>query len=245
MGDSRGRVACLGTRECSIQRRRQKLIEETPPPSQEPKVLENIMLAATRIGERAGYRNAGTVEFLVDSKHNFYFLEVNSRLQVEHPVTEMVTGLDLVKEQIRIAEGADLGYRTGEVRSAGAAIECRICAEDADQDFAPTVADIDYIQEPGGPWVRVDSMLLPHMPLAHYYDSLLSKLVTWGRTRIEAVARMRRALGEYTIKGTTTLLPFFRRVMENEEFLAGNYNTAFVDRMFAKGRQSKATPSFP
>lgn len=239
MGDSRGRVACLGTRECSVQRRRQKLVEESPPPSQKPKLLETIMQTATRIGERAGYQGAGTVEFLVDGKQNFYFLEVNSRLQVEHPVTEMVTGMDLVKEQIRIAEGADLGYKTGDIPSVGAAIECRICAEDADKDFAPSMSDIDHVQEPSGPGVRVDSMLLSNMPLPHYYDSLLSKLITWGRTRNEAVARMRRALHEYIIEGATTLIPFHLKVMENELFLSGNYDTSLVERM---KNDSKAGP---
>jgi len=190
---------------------------------------------AVRIGKLAGYANAGTVEFLLDQKRQFYFLEMNTRLQVEHPVTELVVGIDLVKEQFRIAAGERLRWRQEDVRLRGAALECRIYAEDPTNNFFPSPGLITRLHVPAGPGVRRDSGVYEGWRIPIEYDPLISKLVVWGTDRAEAIARMRRALGEYEISGVRTNIPFFRRVLEHADFLAGRLDTGFIDRVLAAG----------
>jgi acetyl-CoA carboxylase, biotin carboxylase subunit len=228
LADGRGNVVWLGERDCSVQRRHQKLIEETPGPSVDEALRAKLGAAAVRIAEAAGYQNAGTVEFLVDASGGFYFLEVNTRLQVEHPITEMVTGLDLVALQLRIAGGEPLPFAQAQVPRSGAAIECRVTAEDPFAAFAPHSGVIRLVREPAGPGVRVDSALFSGMTVPSEYDSLLAKVIAHGRDREEAIARMRRALEEMRVAGIPTSLPFHRYAMRQEDFVAGRYDTAFV-----------------
>ncbi len=234
LADHHGNVVCLGERDCSIQRRHQKLIEETPSPVVTPELRAALFDAATRVAKSVGYRNAGTAEFLLDSHGNFYFLEMNTRLQVEHPVTEEATGLDLVREQLKIAAGERLELSTDALRSPKrAAIECRIYAEDPHNQFLPYTGTIELLQQPAGPGVRVETASYPGMVVGLHYDPMLAKLVTWGSTREEAVARMRRALAEYVVLGVKTTIPFHRFVMEDEAFLQGSYDTSYVERWFS------------
>jgi acetyl/propionyl-CoA carboxylase alpha subunit len=228
LADDRGDVVWLGERDCSIQRRHQKLIEETPGPSVDDGLREALGAAAVRIAKSARYVNAGTVEFLVDPDGHFYFLEVNTRLQVEHPVTEMVTGLDLVTLQLRIAAGEPLPFAQADVVRNGAAIECRITAEDPVAGFLPVSGTIALVREPAGPGVRVDSALYPGMAVPTDYDPLLAKVIAHGRDRTEAIARMRRALGEMRIAGIPTSLLFHRSALLDASFVAGSYDTSFV-----------------
>ncbi len=234
LADDSGSVVCLGERDCSIQRRHQKLIEETPSPGVSPELRSALFDAATRIARSVGYVNAGTAEFLVDGQGSFYFLEMNARLQVEHPVTEEATGLDLVSEQLRIAAGGRLemagGSRPAPIR---AAIECRIYAEDPYNQFLPSTGKVELLQQPAGPGVRVESAAFQGMEVGLHYDPLLAKLVVWGSTREEAIARMRRALQEYVVVGVKTTIPFHRFVVEDEAYLQGCYDTHFVERWFA------------
>src|SRR5918998_1578761 len=224
--DTHGNTVHLGERECSIQRRHQKVIEECPSPINDPALREAMGAAAVQIARAASYVGAGTVEFLVsDVTRDFYFLEMNTRLQVEHPVTELVTGFDLVREQIRVAAGLPLSFTQDEVRLVGHAVECRVYAEDPAQDFMPSP-----VRVPAGPGVRDDGGVYEGAEVSIYYDPMISKLATWGRTRQEAVERMRRALDEYTVGGIKTTLPFFREVMRDEEFVAGRLDTAFISR---------------
>jgi acetyl-CoA carboxylase biotin carboxylase subunit len=226
IADRKGRVVHLGERECSIQRRHQKVIEECPSPIVDRAMRERLGQAAVKAAKSAGYLNAGTIEFLLDEKRNFYFLEVNTRLQVEHPVTEMVTGIDLVREQIRIAAGLPLGFSQKEVSWRGSAIECRIYAEDSANNFIPSVGFIRSYREPG---VRVDSGLAAGDEVTVYYDPLIAKLVCWGADREQAVARMKRALEEYVITGVQTGIPLLRKVMSHESYVEADISTHFID----------------
>ena len=234
LADAHGKVVWLGERDCSIQRRHQKLIEESPGPNVTEGLRAKLGAAAVRIAERAGYMNAGTVEFLVDSNGYFSFLEVNTRLQVEHPVTEMVTGLDLVTLQLRIAAGEPLRLTQEDITTQGAAIECRITAEDPFAGFVPASGRVGFVREPAGPGIRVDSALFSGMTVPSEYDSLLAKVIAHGRDREEAMARMRRALEEMRIAGIPTSLPFHRAALFEQDFIAGRYDTDFVARWDSK-----------
>lgn len=235
--DSAGGAAHLGERDCSVQRRHQKLIEESPAPGLDPAVRREMGEVAVRAARAVGYRNAGTVEFLVDAEQNFYFSEMNVRIQVEHPVTEMVTGLDLVREQIRVAAGEPLSFRQEEVEIRGAAIECRINAENP-ETFAPRPGRITSFVSPGGPGVRVDTAAHAGAVIPPHYDSLIAKLITHGDDRAHAAARMRRALREMEVEGIETLLPLHRRILRSEEFLAGGFDTRILERL----RSASAPP---
>jgi acetyl-CoA carboxylase biotin carboxylase subunit len=228
VADTRGNVVWLGERDCSVQRRHQKLIEETPGPIVDDELRDRLGDAAVRVAKAARYVNAGTVEFLVDAQRRFFFLEVNTRLQVEHPVTEMVTGVDLVAVQLRVAAGEPLPFAQRDVRRTGAAIECRITAEDPYAEFLPSSGTVALVREPNGPGIRVDSALFSGMTVPSEYDSLLAKVIAHGNDRAEAIARMRRALGEMRVAGVPTSLPFHRFALAHERFVAGHYDTSFV-----------------
>ncbi|MBI4284927.1 MAG: acetyl-CoA carboxylase biotin carboxylase subunit [Chloroflexi bacterium] len=228
LADSHGNVIHLGERECSIQRRHQKLIEESPSPVLTPQLRAEMGAAAIKAARWVSYEGAGTMEFLY-SDGKYYFLEANTRVQVEHPVTEMVTGIDIVKEQIRIASGLPLGTRQDEVRANGWAIECRINAEDPLNNFAPSPGKLRGYRSPGGIGIRVDSGVHTRYTIPPIYDPMISKLIAWGRDRHEAIARMRRALYEYVILGVKTNIPFHKAVMENPQFVAGDLSTHFID----------------
>ena len=245
LGDRHGHLIHLGERECSLQRRHQKVVEECPSPAVNEDLRRRMGETAVRIGKLAGYWNAGTVEFLLDQHGNYYFLEMNTRLQVEHPVTELVLGIDLVREQIRIAAGEPLAWRQEDVRLRGAAIECRIYAEDPANHFFPSPGLITRLQVPAGPGVRRDSGVYEGWTVPLEYDPLLSKLAVWATGRAEAIARLRRALGEYQIQGIRTNIPFFRRVLEHPDFLAGRLDTGFIDRVLAAGLMQEEPPSEP
>lgn len=234
-GDKYGKVLHLGERDCSIQRRNQKLLEEAPSSALTPELRREIGAAAVRLAQAVDYYGAGTVEFLLDRDNNYYFIEMNTRIQVEHAVTEMVTGLDLVKEQIRVAAGAPLSFGQDEVAITGWALECRINAEDPWADFRPWPGVIEAYLPPGGPGVRVDSALYQGYRVPPYYDSLLAKLVVWGRDRGEAVERAQRALGEFIIEGVPTTIPFHERVLSNAFFRRGEVYTNFVQRRIFSG----------
>jgi len=228
LGDSKGDVIHLGERECSIQRRHQKLIEESPSPAITPRLRKEMGEVAVNAAKWVGYEGAGTVEFLF-SDGKFYFLEVNARVQVEHPVTEMVTGVDIVKEQIRIISGLPLSIKQKQVRMNGSAIECRINAEDPLNDFVPTPGKIKSYHSPGGTGIRVDSGVYTSYTIPPFYDPMISKLIVWGRDRNEAITRMQRALYEYIIVGIKNNIPFHKAVMENPRFVKGELGTHFID----------------
>ena len=229
LGDDHGNVVHLNERECSIQRRYQKLIEEAPSTALSPELRKTMGETAVKAAQHIGYRGAGTIEFIF-SEGRFYFLEMNTRVQVEHPVTEMITGIDIVKEQIRIASGRPLSIQQRDVEINGWSLECRVNAEDPLNDFAPCPGRLNRYRSPGGPGVRVDSGVYAQYAIPPFYDSMISKLVTWGRDRSEAIERMRRALYEYIIGGVKTNIPFHRAVMENRRFISGNINTHFIER---------------
>lgn len=229
LGDSKGNVIHLGERECSIQRRHQKLIEESPSPVVTPEMRAQIGEIATNAFRFVGYEGAGTMEFLF-SEGRFYFLEVNARIQVEHPITEMVTGVDIVKEQIRIASGLPISLKQEDIQMKGWAIECRINAEDPLDQFAPSPGKLKGYHSPGGIGIRVDSGVYAHYTIPPFYDSLISKLIVWGRDRNEAIDRMRRALYEYIIVGIKTNIPFHKAVMENPRFVMGDLGTHFIEK---------------
>ncbi|OFV97978.1 MAG: acetyl-CoA carboxylase biotin carboxylase subunit [Acidobacteria bacterium RIFCSPLOWO2_02_FULL_61_28] len=237
LGDRHGNMVHLGERECSIQRRHQKVMEESPSPIVDEEMRERMGEAAVRAASAAGYYNAGTVEFLVDAQRNFYFLEMNTRLQVEHPVTESRTGLDLVKLQIRIAAGEPLPFRQDEIHFHGAALECRIYAEDPDNSFFPCPGLIRSLEVPSGPGVRDDGGVYAGWTVPVEYDPLLSKLVTWGATRAEAIERMRRALDEYHVGGIRTNLSLFQMILRFPDFLEGRLDTGLIDRLLAHESQ--------
>jgi acetyl-CoA carboxylase biotin carboxylase subunit len=231
LADVHGNVVHLGERECSIQRRHQKLIEESPSSFVDAELRRRMGDAACRIASTAGYVNAGTVEFLVDRDRRFYFLEMNTRLQVEHPVTELVTGRDLVKEQLRIAAGEKLGFSQDEVAWNGWAIECRINAEDPYAGFVPSPGRITNLRPASGPWVRDDSGVYSGYTIPGFYDTLMAKLIVWGTDRETAIARMARALAEYKVVGVQTTIPILQHVMRDEEFAAGRLSTRFLERL--------------
>ncbi len=242
LADHYGHVVYLGERECSIQRRYQKVLEETPSPFLNDDSRHEMGRIAVRAASAVDYRNAGTVEFVVDKNSNFYFLEMNTRLQVEHPVTEMVTGIDLVKWQLKIAAGMPLVLQQEEIAPKGHSIQCRIYAEDPDNDFMPSPGKITHLRAPsGGIGVRYDNGTYEGYDVPLEYDPLLSKLVTWGESREEAIHRMTRALSEYQVYGIKTTIPFFMRILHHPQFLSGNYNTHFIDSL-KKPKDRKETP---
>lgn len=239
LSDQFGNTVHLFERECSVQRRHQKVVEETPSPIMTPELRAKMGEYAVAAANAAQYEGAGTIEFIMDNQLNFYFLEMNTRLQVEHPITERVVGVDLVKEQIRIAEGNKLPFTQDELHQSGHAIECRIYAEDTDNNFMPNPGTITHITEPFGFGVRCDGYVYEGYTIPIYYDSLISKLIVWGRTRDEAIERMRRALYEYKITGVKTTIRFLERIMEAPDFRKGEYNTHFIEKnseaLFADG----------
>ena len=239
LGDTKGNIIHLGERDCSIQRRNQKLIEETPSPlmAELPDLRKEMGEAALRICREARYVNAGTVEFVTDPKGNYYFLEVNKRIQVEHPITEEVTGVDLVKQQILIAMGEPLRLTQDEVTFSGHAIECRINAENPFADFAPSPGRVKMYYAPGGRGVRIDSHVYAGYTIPPTYDSMIAKLITTGKDRREAIARMSRALGEYMITGVKTTIPFEQAVMRDPNFRRGKYATNFIENLLANRRE--------
>jgi acetyl-CoA carboxylase biotin carboxylase subunit len=245
MADAQGNVIHLGERECSLQRRHQKLLEEAPSPFvNEDESLRQLMgSVAVKAAQSVDYINAGTIEFLVDKEKNFFFLEMNTRLQVQHPVTEFVTGIDIVKEQIRIARGRPMRYTQDDVQMNGWSIECRVNAEDPYNNFMPSTGGISHTILPTGPGVRVDTGVYPGFEISPYYDSMISKLVVWGETRGQAILRMRRALDEYKIVGVRTNIPFHQSLLEQHRFIAGQFDTRFVEERFsmAKAEERKET----
>jgi len=230
MGDTHGRVMHLCERDCSVQRRHQKLIEEAPSPAVDHTLRQDIGDAAVRLAQEIGYAGAGTIEFLLDEDGTFYFMEMNTRIQVEHPVTEMCTNFDLVKEQIRVAAGDPLSFVMNGHRLRGHAIECRVNAEDPARNFQPSPGTITAYHPPGGPGVRVDTHIYDGYTVPPYYDSLLAKVIVHGNTRAEALARMRQALDSFIIEGVTTTIPFLSRVMRHADFVAGRVDTKFLER---------------
>jgi acetyl-CoA carboxylase, biotin carboxylase subunit len=247
LADQFGNVIHLGERECSIQRRHQKLLEESPSPF----ILEDEVFRkkmgdmAVAAAKAVNYVNAGTIECLVDKDKNFYFLEMNTRLQVEHPVTELVTGIDLVKEQLRVARGRQLAYKQKDIKLNGWAIECRINAEDPYNDFMPSTGLITEHAVPTGPGVRVDSGVYNGFEITPHYDSMISKLIVWGKTRAQAILRMRRALEEYKIVGVITNIPFHQNLMGQHRFMAGSFDTKFVEERFSMKKAEEGKETLP
>jgi acetyl-CoA carboxylase, biotin carboxylase subunit len=234
LGDHHGNVLPFVERECSIQRRHQKVVEESPSPAVTPTIRQAITAAAASVARAAGYTNAGTIEFLLDEDGRFYFLEMNTRLQVEHPITEMLTGVDLVRWQIRIARGERLDLDPERLLTPnGHAIECRIYAEDPDNNFLPSPGRIVDLRAPAGPGIRDDSGIAAGLDVPIFYDPLISKLVAWAEDRPSAVARMRRALGEYVVTGIKTTVPFFRWLLDQPEFVSGRFHTTYLDQVMA------------
>ncbi|MEK7267159.1 MAG: acetyl-CoA carboxylase biotin carboxylase subunit, partial [Nitrospirota bacterium] len=228
--DSKGNTVHFGERDCSIQRRHQKLIEEAPSPVSTEKFRKKIGELAVRAAKAIKYRNIGTMEFIVDMEGNIYFMEMNTRIQVEHPVTEMVSGIDLVKEQIKLAAGSLIEYKQHQIKSYGHAIECRINAEDPER-FIPNPGKITFLSLPGGPGVRVDTAVYSGWTVPSYYDSLIAKVIAHGRNREEAISIMKRALDEFIIEGIKTTIPFHKKVFSQSDFVNGEFNTGFVDKI--------------
>lgn len=233
IADSHGNVVHLGERECSIQRRHQKLVEESPSPFLDEELREKMGTVAVKAAQSVNYVNAGTIEFLVDKNRNFYFLEMNTRLQVEHPVTELVTGIDIVAEQLRIARGRQLSYSQDQIQFNGHAIECRVNAEDPFNNFIPSTGLITHSIIPTGPGVRVDTGVYPGFEITPYYDPMIAKLIVWGETRAQAILRMRRALEEYRVVGVRTNIPFHQTLMDSHRFMGGQFDTRFVEERFS------------
>ncbi|MBN2364588.1 MAG: acetyl-CoA carboxylase biotin carboxylase subunit [Calditrichaeota bacterium] len=234
LGDQHGNMIYLGERECSIQRRHQKLIEESPSPIVTPKIRKAMGEAAVKGALHVGYYSTGTIEFLVDPDLNFYFMEMNTRIQVEHPVTEMVYNVDLIKEQIMVARGEKLALKQNGLKPVGHAIECRINAEDPASNFIPSPGEVTSVYQPGGPGIRVDSHIYGSYKIPPYYDSLIAKLIAWGNNREEAIMRLRRALSEYVVEGIKTTIPFHQFVIETPEFKNGNFDTHFIEKIYKK-----------
>jgi acetyl-CoA carboxylase biotin carboxylase subunit len=234
LGDRHGSMVHLWERDCSLQRRHQKLVEESPAPNLPANVREDICAAAIRLAKSAGYQNAGTCEFLVDKQHRFYFIEVNARIQVEHPVTELVTGIDLVREQIRIAAGEPLRFKQEDIVHSGVAMECRINAEDPAAGFRPSPGLIQRWQPPGGPGVRVDTHATAGYRVPPTYDSLVAKLLVYQPSRPEAIACMRRALAEFVVEGIKTTIPLHREIFTHSAFIEGQVDTTFIERNWVK-----------
>jgi acetyl-CoA carboxylase biotin carboxylase subunit len=241
--DEHGAGIHLGERDCSVQRRHQKLIEESPSLHVSEETRRDIGAAAVRGALAVGYTGAGTMEFLLDEEGRLYFMEMNARIQVEHPVSEMVTGIDLIHAQIRVAAGERLPWRQEDIRLRGHAIECRINAEDPDRDFAPAAGQLDTWLPPGGPWTRVDSHCFPGWTITPFYDSLIAKLIVWAPDRDGAIDRLERALAEFAVegRGVKTTIPFHRRVLAHPRFRAGDVFTDFVERMAADERPVPST----
>ena len=235
LGDEHGEVVALGERECSLQRRHQKVLEESPSPAVSPELRERMCDAAVRAARAVGYTNAGTVEFLLDPDGEFYFLEMNTRLQVEHPVTEMVTGLDLVRAQIDVARGLPLAPEFHDIRHSGYAIEARIYAEDPYHCFVPSPGRIERLRWPEGPGVRCDSGVYEGSEVSIYYDPMLAKLIVWGQDREQAVERMARALGELRLEGIRTTVPLFKMILQDEDFRRGQLDIGMLDRKLSSG----------
>lgn len=231
LGDHAGNVVHVFERECSMQRRRQKILEESPAPQLEPSLSEEIAASAARLAKHVKYENAGTVEFLVDSEGSFFFIEMNTRIQVEHPVTEAVTGIDLVKEQLRVAAGGGLSVTQNDLVSRGAAIEFRINAEDPANNFMPSPGELRVFRMPGGPGVRVDTACFEGYQIPPFYDSLIAKLTVWGPTREDAIVRGKRALGEFEIEGVKTTVPLHARLLDDEAVRRGGYDVDFLERL--------------
>lgn len=235
LGDEHGHYVHLGERECSIQRRNQKLLEESPSVAVTPRIRERMGEAAIKLAKAVGYVNAGTVEFLLDSHGDFYFMEMNTRVQVEHPVTEAVTGVDIVKEQLRIASGEKLDVTQKDIHLDGHAIECRIIAEDPVNNFAPSVGTISHLAAPGGIGVRLDTHVYAGYEVPPYYDAMLCKLIVWGKDRTEAIARMMRCLSEFEIEGIKTNIEYQMQIISNPYFRNGELSTSFIPRRMAAG----------
>jgi len=238
LADTHGNAVHVFERECSIQRRHQKIIEESPSPALDDALRQRMGEAALKVIQAVGYTNAGTVEFLLDENRNFYFLEVNARIQVEHPVSELISGIDLVKQQIRIASGETLPFTQDDLVQRGHALECRIYAEDPENNFLPSIGTVHFVQEPVGPGIRIDSALYSGMEVTHYYDPILSKIIVWDETRQGAINKMIRALQQYIILGVKTPIPFLIEVLNHPEFRAGNLSTRFIDDYFPQWRLS-------
>ena len=235
IGDKKGNIFHVGERECSIQRRHQKLIEESPSVAVNEDLRRKMGEAAIKGAKAVGYNSAGTIEFLLDKDKNFYFMEMNTRIQVEHPVSEMVSGADLIKEQILVAAGESLTLRENLIHPQGHSIECRINAEDPDKNFRPSPGTIKFLHLPGGPGIRVDSHIFAGYKIPPYYDSLIAKLIAYGRDREEARLRMKRALLEFYIEGISTTIPFHLKIMDHEEFIKGNLTTDFISKYIKTG----------
>jgi acetyl-CoA carboxylase biotin carboxylase subunit len=231
LADERGRTISLGERDCSIQRRYQKVLEECPSPAVDDRLRRELSRVAVAVAQAVRYRNAGTVEFLLDKDRRFFFMEMNTRIQVEHPITEEVTGIDLVKEQIKIAAGMPLPLKQQDVKIDGHSIECRINAE-CPEKFTPCPGRISRFHAPGGPGVRVDTAIEAGAEIPSQYDSLIAKLIVWGQTREEALGRMRRAVEECVVEGIKTTLPLHRRILDDPEFQKGRFSTSFLERFF-------------
>jgi len=231
LADNYGHIIHLGERDCTIQRRHQKLIEESPCPAIDSKLRKKLGDMAVKGAKACDYQNAGTVEFLLDRYEDFYFLEVNTRIQVEHPVTEMVTGIDIVKEQIKIASGQKLSYKQDAIKIKGAAIECRINAENTEKDFLPCPGKIDIFLPAGGGGIRVDSHVYSGYTIPPYYDSMIAKLISFGKNRQEAIKIMKRSLEEFLVEPIKTTIPFHRHVMNDTLFLRGDFTTDYVERL--------------
>ena len=241
LADEHGNVIHLGERDCSIQRRHQKLLEEAPSPAIDEKTRKEMGAAAVRAAKAIGYEGAGTCEFLLDHDGKWYFMEMNTRVQVEHCVTEMISQIDIVREQILVASGKKLGYTQDDVLLRGHAIECRINAEDPDHDFMPCPGKIDGYFAPGGFGIRVDSHVYPGYSIPPYYDSMIGKLICWGENRNEARRRMYQALKEYVVTGIKTTIPFHQQIVEDEVFMSGNFNTGFIEDFYKRqGKEFKS-----
>jgi acetyl-CoA carboxylase biotin carboxylase subunit len=232
LADSQGNTIHLFERECSIQRRHQKLVEEAPSAVLSPELREKMGLAAVNVAKACNYTGAGTVEFLLDADYNFYFLEMNTRLQVEHPVTEMITGVDLVKEQIRIAAGLPFSFDPSSLSIKGHAIELRVCAEDPFANFLPDIGTLSLYRVPKGPGIRVDDCMQEGMTIPIYYDNMFAKLIVWGEDRLQAIEKMKRAIAEFEINGVSSTLPFGEWVMQHPSFINADFDTGFIDRYF-------------
>jgi acetyl-CoA carboxylase biotin carboxylase subunit len=230
LADNKNSVIHLGERDCSIQRKHQKLIEESPYIFSTKMFRKKIGELAVKAARAMRYRNAGTVEFIVDNEENIYFMEINTRIQVEHPVSEMITGIDIIKEQIQLAAGEPLSFRQQDIKFSGHSIECRVNAEDPDT-FTPSPGKITSFIPPGGPGIRIDTCAYSGWVVPAHYDSLIAKLITHGKDRGEAIARMRRALNEFIIEGIKTTIPFYLRIIDEPDFLSGNFNTNFLEKL--------------
>ncbi len=231
IGDEKGNVIHLGERDCSVQRRHQKIVEEAPSAALTPKLRKKMGDVAVKAAKAIGYYNAGTVEFLLNDKDEFFFMEMNTRIQVEHPITEMITGVDLIKKQIEVAAGLPLGMTQKDVSLNGHAIECRINAEDASKDFRPSPGKITSLFMPGGKGIRIDGSIYQGYTVAPYYDSMLAKLIVHGKDRQEAMAKMKSALGEFIVEGITTNIDFHYEILDEPSFIEGDYDTSFIEKM--------------